>query len=63
MKESNILKRGHEEIVLLCKSMRPEERLVAYFEHSQLVHQMYQAGVNYRSAFFPSHKRRTVGRR
>lgn len=63
MKESKILKRNREEIILFCKSMRPEERLVAYLKHSQLVHQIYRAGVNYRSDLAPLRKRRTFGRR
>jgi len=37
--------------------MRPEERLVAYFHHSQLMSHLYQAGVNYRAGDWPSSKK------
>lgn len=62
MKGSKILKRDGEEIALLCKSMKPEERLVAYFQHSQLVHLIYQAGVSYRSRLLPLRKRKAFGK-
>lgn len=31
--------------------MKPEERLVAFVNHSQLLMQMYQAGVDFRVGF------------
>ncbi len=40
-----------EDNVLLSKRMRPGERLVAYFHHSQLMSQIYQAGEDYRKRF------------
>lgn len=49
MKHSALLASDQEEQIALYKRMKPEERLIAYFHHSQLVHQMHQAGVRYRS--------------
>ncbi len=60
MQASQILKRDREEIVLLCKRMKPEARLVAFLQHSQLVHRMYQAGLDYRSRLSPSRKKRRI---
>jgi len=54
MKTSEILQKSHEDMILLSKRMKPEERLVAFFHHSQLTHQMFQAGVRYRAGAFPS---------
>jgi len=48
MKESKILRKDREEVILLAKRMKPEERLVAYFHHSWLMSRVYQAGVDYR---------------
>lgn len=45
---STVLQRDHEEMRALSKRMTPEERLVAYYHHSRLIHLMYQAGVRYR---------------
>lgn len=58
MRTSQILKKDLEEIVLLCKRMKPEARLVAFLQHSQLVHQMYQAGLDHRSGTLSSRKRK-----
>ena len=63
MKESKILKKTREEIVLLCKGMKPEERLHAFAQHCQFIHQIYQAGVNYRTGFLPSRKRKIFRKR
>ncbi|OGX13322.1 MAG: hypothetical protein A3I71_06570 [Omnitrophica WOR_2 bacterium RIFCSPLOWO2_02_FULL_63_16] len=60
MQASQLLNREREEIVLLCKRMKPEARLVAFLQHSQLVHRMYQAGVDYRSGVSPSRKKRNL---
>ncbi len=49
MRKSEILQKDHEDLLLLYKRMKPEERLMAYFRHSQLITQIYQAGVKYRS--------------
>lgn len=59
MKKSDILQKDHEDLLLLYQRMKPEERLVAYANHAQLMNQMYQAGVRYRSGLLPSSKRRT----
>jgi hypothetical protein len=50
MGKLGIVQQEREEMFLLSKRMKPEERLVAYFHHSQLMYQMYQAGVKYRKA-------------
>ncbi|MBI3615347.1 MAG: hypothetical protein HY211_02405 [Candidatus Omnitrophica bacterium] len=52
MKESEILKKDREESILLSKRMKPEERIVAYFHHSQLMNRIYQAGVDYRKRIY-----------
>jgi len=58
MKKSEVLRKDHEEMIALYKRMKPEERLVAFFYHSQLIHQLYQAGVGYRlSASPPSNEK------
>jgi hypothetical protein len=41
---SRILEQDHAALIKLCKSMKPEERLVAFLNHSRLVHQIYRAG-------------------
>lgn len=49
MNKSDILQQDHEQMVSLCKRMTPQERLLAYLRHSQLITQIYQAGIRYRS--------------
>jgi hypothetical protein len=51
------LQKRHEDALSLSHRMKPEERLVAFFYHSQLIHQMYRAGVRYRSAALRSAKK------
>ncbi len=46
--ESKILQKNHEELVEICRAMSPEDRLLAFLNHSELVHQIYEAGVKYR---------------
>ena len=53
MTTSALLEQDREAIVLLCKRMKPEERLVAYFHHSQLMHQLYRAGLSHRAKRAP----------
>ena len=53
MNTSEILQKDHEDMLLLCQHMKPEERLVAFFHHAQLIHHMYRAGVRYRSGAVP----------
>ena len=59
MSESEILRRDYEEMIALHKRMSPEERLVAYFNHSRFLYQIYQVGVNYRSHLSPSAREKT----
>lgn len=56
MKPSALLQRDHEEIIAWSQRMQPDERLMAYFYHAQLIAQMYQAGVRYRSGLLPPSK-------
>ena len=49
MSESELMRREHEEMTARHRRMTPEERLVAFFHHSQLVYQLYRAGVTYRA--------------
>jgi len=62
MKKSDILQKDHEGLLLLYQRMTPEERLVAFFHHSRLVYQLYQAGLRYRSAVHLPSKRRAKTR-
>ena len=59
---SALLEQDREASVLLCKRMKPEERLVAYFHHSQLMHQLYRAGLSHRSKRVPSVGQHPEGR-
>ncbi len=54
MKVSPLLRKGHEEMIALYKRMKPEEKLMAFFNHSQLMNQLYQAGVGYHKKTMPS---------
>lgn len=47
--ESRLLQRDREGWLLLYKSMKPEERLLAHLRHSQLIYQFYLAGVKRRN--------------
>lgn len=49
MKRLESFQQHSEEAVRLSKRLTPEERLVAFFNHSRLISQIYQAGVRYRS--------------
>ena len=53
MKKSEVLQKDREDMMLLYKRMKPEEKLVAYWQHSQLIYQMYQAGLDYRAGRVP----------
>ena len=48
--KSKILQKDHEDMIELYRKMKPEERLMAYFHHSQLVQQFYQAGLTFRTS-------------
>ena len=47
--ESKLAKIKQDNIVEICRRMKPEERLVAFLNHSKLVSQIYQAGVDFRA--------------
>ena len=53
MNPSEILQKDHEDLIVLYQRMTPEERLLAFFHHSQLTYQMYRAGVRYRLGSLP----------
>ena len=48
--KSEILEKDHEDLIALYKRMSPEERLVAFFNHSRLIGEVYQAGLTYRKS-------------
>ena len=49
MKQSALMRRDREELIRRVERMSPEERLVAFFNHSRLLTQMYLAGARYRA--------------
>lgn len=49
MNKSSLLQKNHDELVALNKKMTPKERLVAFFNHSQLVSRLFEAGAKFRS--------------
>jgi hypothetical protein len=55
--KSAVLQHDREEILALSRRLTPEERLVAYYHHSRLIAQMYQAGVRARAAKRPRRAR------
>jgi len=46
--KSKILQDDNKDMIRLYKRMKPEERLMAFFNHSRLVNEIYQAGVKAR---------------
>lgn len=48
-KDSKIMREKEEWKTLSVKRMTPEERLVAFFNHSRPMRQIYQVGVEYRA--------------
>ena len=46
--KSKILQKEKDELVKLYKSMSPEQRLAAFFNHSFLMYHLAQAGISYR---------------
>ena len=42
--KSDVLKKDYAALVGLSKKMKPEERLVAFFNHSRLIHRLYISG-------------------
>ncbi len=59
MSASAILQQKREALIQQLRRMTPDERLTAYAHHSQLMHQMYQAGVKHRAGRAPSPKRKS----
>ena len=49
MRRSAVMRRDREEMIRRARRMTPEERLEAFLHHSELLAQMYQAGVRYRA--------------
>jgi len=62
MMQSAIIQQDHEDMARRLRRMTPEERLVAYANHAQLMNQMYQAGVQYRKGRVLSPKRKNPKR-
>ena len=56
MSTSAIVQKDHDDLVELHRRMTPEERLAAFFYHSQLIQQLRQAGMRYRSGSASSSK-------
>ena len=58
MKKSTIAEDSREDMIRRCQRMTPEERLAAFITHSQLMAQLYRAGVKYRAGrSLAKHKR------
>lgn len=55
------IQNGHN--IKICKSMKPEDRLIAFVNHSRLVMQIYQAGVDFRVRSKNSFKQRGLYRK
>ena len=45
---SNVLRKDNEALIELYKTMKPEQRLVAFFNHSRLIYKFYQVGKVFR---------------
>ena len=56
---SRILKKDQAALVKLASVMKPKQRLIAFFNHSWFIRQLYQAGQAFRktSASVRNHKR------
>ena len=48
--KSKTLQQDHDGLIRLTQRMRPEERLVAFLNHSRLMHQLYRSGQEFRSS-------------
>jgi hypothetical protein len=53
-----MMQQDQGDVIRLSQRMKPEERLVAHFYHSQFMSLIYQAGVKYRSGRLPSANRK-----
>jgi|GEM_PF-5860389 len=49
MKVSTIITKDYEALIKLCKKMKPQERLVAFYNHSRLLNQVQEAGRKFRA--------------
>ena len=47
--KSKIIQQDHDHLVELNKQMKPEERLLAFYEHSKLMSEMFEEGIKFRS--------------
>lgn len=52
--KSNVLIKDQESLIGLYKTMKPEQRLIAFFNHSRLIHQLYRAGKTFRKRIVTS---------
>ena len=46
--KSALRQKDHEDLIRIHKKMTPEERLIAFYNHSRLMAQIYQAGIQSR---------------
>ena len=46
--KSKIIQQDHDDLVRLSKSMTPQERLVAFFNHLRLMAEVHQKGLDSR---------------
>lgn len=53
---SKILQQDQDDLIRISKSMTPEERLEAFYNHSQLMTQVYLAGSKFRNQASRSNK-------
>ena len=49
--KSRVLTKGQQDLIKLSKAMTPQQRLVAFLNHSRLVYRLYQAGKRHRLKF------------
>lgn len=63
MTQSKLMQRDREDLIRIAKRMMPEERLVAFFNHSRLLTRMYLAGVRYRAKRDAQSRKRRAKRR
>jgi hypothetical protein len=48
MRRSKIAEEDREALARLSRRLTPEERLMAYMRHAELLHRLYQAGLRHR---------------
>ena len=42
--KSSIIEKDHQALTKLCQAMTPEERLIAFLNHSRLIQRLYHTG-------------------